>query len=140
MPWRRTGMRIVTSSSAAVGCTASVASRSALVAPSVSATPTSWINSAGLGADDVAAEHAAAGALHDQFHQRALLAAGKGRLHGRGRSRAVDVDVGVPRECLGLGQADRADLGRREHGRGHETVRTQVRQARASSPPNTRSA
>src|SRR5262245_12758595 len=49
-PWRLLTVRIVTSSSDAVGCTAMVASRSALVAPIFTAIPTSWIISPASGA------------------------------------------------------------------------------------------
>ena len=54
--WRAVGVRIVTSSSAAVGCTAMVASKSALVAFILTAMPSTWIISAGVRPDDVAAD------------------------------------------------------------------------------------
>src|SRR5208283_3943855 len=43
VPWRRDGSRINTNSSAVVGCTATVPSKSRFVAPQVSATARAWM-------------------------------------------------------------------------------------------------
>ena len=64
-------VRMVTSSSAAVGCTAMVASKSALVALIFTAMATSWIISAAPSPDDVAADHAVGLAVDDSFMQHA---------------------------------------------------------------------
>ena len=65
----------VTNSSAAVGWTAMVASKSALVAPILTAMPRSWAISRGTRSANVAAEYAVALGIDDQLHQHALVAA-----------------------------------------------------------------
>jgi hypothetical protein len=69
------GVRIVTSSSAAVGCRAKVASKSALVAFIFTAIA-SLDDFGGGVADDVAAEHTVGGAVDHELHQHAGVAAG----------------------------------------------------------------
>ncbi len=107
-------LRIVTSSSAAVGCTAIVASRSAFVAPILIAIGEGLDHLAGLVAEDMRADHAVARRVDDELHDRALAAARERRLH-RPEVGLVDVDDAVALDRLALGEADRADLRRREH-------------------------
>ena len=111
---RAVGVRIVTSSSAAVGCSAMVASKSALVAFIFTAMATAWTISAARVADDVTAEHAIGGAVDHELHQHAGVAAGHRRLD-RAEIGLVDVDVAELRARFGFGQADGADFGLREH-------------------------
>ena len=59
--WRAVGVRIVTSSSAAVGCSAMVASKSALVAFIFTRDGDGLDDLGGGVADDVTAEHAVGG-------------------------------------------------------------------------------
>ena len=84
-------MRIVTSSSAAVGCSAMVASKSALVAFIFTAMATAWTISPPV-ADNVTAEHAVGRAVDHELHQHAGVAAGHRRLD-RAEIGLVDVDM-----------------------------------------------
>ena len=83
-------VRIVTSSSAAVGCSAMVASKSALVAFIFTAMPINWIISPASG---------------PTMWQPTT----------RSERGLVDVDLGQRAARLGLGEADDADLGLGEH-------------------------
>ena len=82
----------MTNSSAAVGCTPIVASKSALVAPSRNASAKPWITSGASCADHVAAEHALAHAIDDQLDQPLLVAAAE-RVLERREPRAIDVEL-----------------------------------------------
>ena len=75
------GVRMVTSSSAAVGWTAMVRSKSALVAPMVTAMPTSWIISPAPWPMMWTPSTLSVG-VDDELHQHALVAARQRRLHG----------------------------------------------------------
>ena len=73
------GVRIVTSSSAAVGCSANVASKSALVAFIFTAMATAWMISAAVSPTMWQPTHAVGGAVDHELHQDAGVAAGHGR-------------------------------------------------------------
>jgi len=75
----------------------------------------------GVRAQDMAADHAAALAVHQQLHEHALVAS-RQRVLERLEARLVDVELGIALACLSLVQADGADLGRREYRRRHQLV------------------
>ena len=64
---------------------------------------------AGIGAADVAAQHAVGFAVHHQLHQHALVAARQRVLHGA-EAGFVDIDLGIVLAGLGFGQANGADF------------------------------
>ena len=102
-----------TNSSAAVGWTASVRSKSRLVAPQVSATARLCTISGRIGAEHVDAQHAIADAVDHQLHVGARRFARERGLH-RPEIRLVDIDRTLCR-CVGLGQADGGDRRIGEH-------------------------
>ena len=124
---------MVTSSSAAVGCTAMVASKSALVAPIFTAMPSELDHLAGVRPDDMAADHAVGRAVDHELHERAGVAPGQRRLHRPERG-LVDVDLG---ELLAA-PALRSGRSRRHSGSENTAVGTLVWSTGVGLPPNTR--
>ena len=125
-------VRIVTSSSAAVGCTPSWR-RNRPSSPHLHRDAEELRHLARVVAEDMHAEHLVGSPIDDDLHRTVFFAARERRLH-RPEMRRVDVDHVEDLARFLLGQADGADLRRRENGR---------REYRCAStavglPPNTR--
>ena len=98
-----------------------VASRSALVAFILTATPSELNHFSRFMPENMRADDAVRLPVDDKLHDRLFAAARQCRLH-RTKARAVDVDDIELRARFGFRQADGADFGRRKDRRRHELM------------------